>query len=284
VAEAFARRFESPDEVIEADHLRHERVEVGGMSLARDTHYPGWRWSTHVRPLVGTEWCESRHMGTVLQGRMHVVMRNGDEFEMSEGDVFVVHPGHDAWVVGDVPTVSIEWMGARSWLLPLDTLKERVLVTLLFTDIVDSTGTALRIGHAEWSELLASHDHRLSEVVDQFRGRIVKHTGDGILAMFDGAARAVRCAVAARRSAGDVGLKIRSAVHTGEVELAGEEIRGLAIHEASRMLEMAGPDEVMLSSVTANLVSDAGFELVDRGEHDLRGLDHPRHLFQLAGS
>jgi class 3 adenylate cyclase len=282
VFDRFARRFEAPDEVIEADGLRHELVDLGGVSLARDTHQPGWRWATHVQPLVGTEWCEARHVGLVMRGRMHVITRDGDEFETNEGDLIDIPPGHDGWVVGDEPVVTITWMGARTWLLPLDSLRERVLVTLLFTDIVDSTGTARRVGDQRWTELLASHDQRLSDVVEQYRGRIVKHTGDGLLAIFDGAARALRCAATCRRAAADVGLTIRSAVHTGEVEVAGEEIRGIAVHEAARILEMAGAGEVILSSVTASLVDDSSFEFEDRGEHELRGLDNPRRLFELA--
>lgn len=281
VTDHFRRRFESPDEVIELDGLRHELVELGGVSLARDTHRPGWRWSTHVRPHVGTAWCESRHVGFVAQGRMHLSTRDGVEVEVSEGDLIDIPPGHDAWVIGDLAVVTITWMGARSWLLPLASLTERVLVTLLFTDIVESTATARKVGDLRWTELLASHDQRMADVVGQHRGQVVKHTGDGILAMFDGAGRALRCAVACNRAASSMGLTIRLAVHTGEVEMAGEEVRGVAVHEAARILDRSSGGEVLVSDATAGLVSEAGFGFDDMGEHELRGLSR-RRLMRLA--
>jgi class 3 adenylate cyclase len=282
VRDRFARTFASPDEVIEIEGVRSEIVDLGRISLARDTHQPGWRWSTHVRPLVGTEWCESRHVGLVLKGQMHVLTKDGAEFDVTEGDIIDLPPGHDSWVVGNGILVTVVWMGARTWLMPLHALKERVLVTLVFTDIVDSTGTAQRLGDQSWTSLLASHDQRLADVVDQFRGRVAKLTGDGMLAVFDGAARAIRCALASRKAVLDLGLSIRAAVHTGEIELVGDEIHGLAVHEASRILTVAQANEVLVSSTTADLARDAELRFEDRGEHELRGLNEHRHLFAVT--
>lgn len=281
MVDRITRRFEAPDEVIELDGLRHELVELGGVSLARDTHQPGWRWATHVRPHVGTAWCETRHVGLVAQGRMGL-LTGGVEFEAGAGELIDIPPGHDAWVVGEVPVVTITWMGARSWLLPLASLTDRVLVTLLFTDIVDSTGTATRVGDLRWTELLASHDQRMSDVVSHHRGRVVKQTGDGILAMFDGTAKALRCALACNRAAAEMGITIRLGIHTGEVEMAGEEVRGVAVHEAARILDFASGGDVVVSSSTSSLVSDVDFEFEDLGEHELRGLPHRRHLYRLV--
>lgn len=278
----YARTFASPDEVIEIEGVRSEIVDLGGITLARDTHQPGWRWSTHVRPLVGTEWCESRHVGLVLRGQMHVLTRDGAEFDVTEGDIIDLPPGHDAWVVGNEILVTVAWMGARTWLMPLHALKERVLVTLVFTDIVDSTGTAQRLGDQSWTALLASHDQRLADVVDQFRGRVAKLTGDGMLAVFDGAARAIRCALVCRKAVADLGLRIRVAVHTGEIELVGDEIHGLVVHEASRILKVAQVNEVLVSATTADLARDAELRFEDRGEHELRGLNEHRHLFAVT--
>ena len=278
----FARSFASPDEVIEIEGVRSEIVDLGRITLARDTHQPGWRWSTHVRPLVGTEWCESRHVGLVLKGQMHVLTKDGIEFDVTEGEILDLPPGHDAWVVGNEILVTVVWMGARTWLMPLHTLKERVLVTVVFTDIVDSTGTAQRLGDQSWTALLASHDQRLADVVDQFRGRVAKLTGDGMLAVFDGAARAIRCALACRRAVFDLGLSIRAAVHSGEIELAGDEIHGLAVHEASRIMSLAQANEVLVSATTADLARDAELRFEDRGEHELRGLNHHRQLFAVT--
>lgn len=278
----FARSFAEPDEVIAIEGIRSEIVDLGGISLARDTHQPGWRWSTHVRPVVGTEWCETRHVGMVMTGRMHVLMKEGIEFDVSEGDILDLPPGHDAWVVGDEPLVTFTWMGARTWLMPLHSLKGRVLVTLVFTDIVDSTGTARRLGDQTWAALLASHDQRLADVVDQYRGRVAKFTGDGMLAVFDGAVRAIRCAFGCRKAASDLGLSIRAAVHTGEIETVGDEIHGLAVHEASRILSLAQVNELLVSATTADLARDAELRFEDRGEHELRGLNHHRRLFAVS--
>ena len=275
----FSASFNSPDEVIEAPLVRSEHVELAGLMISHDIHEPGWHWAEHVGPITGTEWCETRHVGYVLSGRMHVVMKDGDEFDIEQGDVYFLPPGHDTWVVGDKAWESLAWMGARTWLMPLNTLKERVLATIVFTDIVDSTGIAGRMGDRAWADLVAAHDRRITETVDRYQGRIVKLTGDGMLAVFDGAARAVRCALACDDAVSDLALSLRAAVHTGEIEVSGEEIHGMSVHEAARILEIAGEHEVLLSGVTADLVSDEGCRFEDRGEHELRGVGARRRLY-----
>lgn len=269
----YTRNIDQPDEVVEAGKVISEIVTLGGISLARDTHQPGWRWSEHIKPLVGTEWCESRHVGYALRGRIRVLMIDGTEFDCRPGDLMDLAPGHDAWVLGDEPFEMLAWVGSTTWLSPIQTLKERVLVSLLFTDIVDSTGIAQQVGDRRWTELLNTHNQVMSDVVDRHRGQINKLTGDGMLAAFDGAARAVRCAIACRQSARDLGLTIRAAVHTGEIEFTGEELHGLAVHEASRLMSHAGPGEVLVSELTKNFVRDARFAFEDRGELELRGVD-----------
>jgi class 3 adenylate cyclase len=205
-------------------------------------------------------------------------MKDGTEFDCRPGDLMDIPAGHDAWVLGDEPFESLAWMGGTTWLAPLQTLKDRVLVTLLFTDIVDSTGLAARLGDRKWVDLLDGHNQRLADTVDRFRGQIAKLTGDGVLAVFDGAARAIRCALACQRDANDLDLTIRAAVHTGEVELAGDEIHGLALHEASRIMSLAGPGEVLVSEVTKAFARDSQLEFEDRGEVELRGLSEPMRL------
>jgi class 3 adenylate cyclase len=280
--ERYVRSFSAPDEVVEIETVRSEMITKGGMTVSHDLQQPGWRWSLHIKPLVGTEWCQVRHIGVVLRGRIGYLLEDGTEFEAGPLDLMDIPPGHDAWVIGDEPLETIAWTGARGWIAPLETLSERVLATVLFTDIVDSTGTALRLGDRTWADTLSSHEVRTRETVERFRGKVIKTTGDGILATFDGAARAVRCAVALRDAAGDLGIRIRAAVHTGEIESTGSDIRGVAIHEASRVLGMAGADEILVSAVTAGLAGDAGIAFKDRGEHDLRGLTGPRRIYAVA--
>jgi class 3 adenylate cyclase len=277
------RSFSAPDDVIELESVRSEIVSLRGIAVSHTTHQPGWRWSTHVRSVVGTETCQTHHVGYVLKGKVHVVLDDGTEFDISAGDVVDIRPGHDAWVVGDEPAETIEWMGARSWIPSRGALTERVLATLVFADIVDSTGTARRIGAHAWGDLINAYEERVRDSLARFRGREVKQTGDGVLATFDGAGRAIRCAVALREATRDLGLTTRAAVHTGEVEVADEDIHGLTVHEAARILAAAGPGEIFVSATTTELARDAGLDFEDRGEHDLRGLEGSRHLYAVRG-
>lgn len=277
----YVRSFDEPDEVVRLETVSSEQVVIGGITVSRDTQYPGWRWSTDVKPLVGTEWCEVRHVGYMISGVQGVELRDGTEFVMGPGDVMDLPPGHDAWVIGNEPVVTIAWTGVKTWLGPLDSFLERVLATVVFTDIVDSTSLALRIGDRSWSDRVATLESRTRDLIGQHRGRLVKFTGDGTLATFDGAARAVRCAAALRTAADDVDLPIRVAVHTGEVDVADDDIRGVTIHEASRMLDHAAAGDILVSAVTAGLVDGSGFELDDKGQVELRGISGRRRIYSL---
>jgi class 3 adenylate cyclase len=276
------QRFAEPDELIELETVRSEMITRRGLTVSHDIQQPGWRWSTHIRPLVKTEWCAVRHIGVLIRGQMRVLLEDGTEFDVEPVSLMDIPAGHDAWVVGDEPVETIAWTGVKEWLRPLDTMAERVLATLVFTDLVDSTATAARLGRGPWGELLATHERQGRDTIARFRGRTVKTTGDGLLATFDGAARAVRCAAALRDAAVGLGLEMRIAVHTGEVDLVEDDIRGLAIHEASRMLGLAGSSQILVSATTAGLIRDAGIALEDRGEHELRGIDGRRQLYAVT--
>lgn len=278
----YVRSFSSPDEVIELGPVRSERITFGGLAISHDIHGPGWRWSTHVKPAVKTESCQVRHIGLMLRGRLHVLLDDGAEFEVGPLELMDIPAGHDAWVVGDEAVENVGWGGVATWLTPVTTLGERVLATLLLADIVDSTGTARRMGDSAWGAALADFQFRTRDTVAQYRGRVVDFAGDGVLAMFDGAARAVRCAAGLHAMATDLGLVIRSALHAGDVEVAEDSIRGLAIHEASRILALAGPDETLVSETISVLARDAGVRFEDRGEHELRGIPGTRPLFAVA--
>jgi class 3 adenylate cyclase len=279
----YVRSFSEPDELIELETVSSAQVTIGGLTVSYDTQQPGWRWSTRVKPLVGTEWCELRHVGVVISGRQTILLRDGTEFTLEPLDVIDLPAGHDAWVVGDEPCVTVGWTGARGWLGPLESLNERVLVTVLFVDTVDSTGIATRIGDRAWGDLFAAYMSRAEDILPRFRGKLIKSTGDGLLATFDGAARALRCALALRDAAADLDLEIRAAVHTGEVEFAEDDVRGVAIHEAARIMELASGGEVLVSATTVTLAGDAGMPMEDRGEHELRGLRGKRRLYAISG-
>jgi class 3 adenylate cyclase len=160
---------------------------------------------------------------------------------------------------------------------------ERIVATLLFTDIVDSTAIAERIGDDAWRELLAQHNERVRWELDRFRGREVTTTGDGFLATFDGAERAVLCARAICSAAQAIGLMIRAGIHTGEVEVVPGNLRGLAVHIAARILALAGPAEVVVSWTTRDLLAGTAFTFEDRGTHELKGIAGPRNVYAVAG-
>jgi class 3 adenylate cyclase len=156
---------------------------------------------------------------------------------------------------------------------------ERVLATVLFTDIVDSTRSAATMGDQAWRRLLDDHDQVARQTVEKFRGNLIKTTGDGILATFDGPGRAVRCALAFSAAAGQIGLPLRAGLHTGEIELRDRDVGGIAIHAAARVMAQAQANEVLVSRVVTDLVAGAGLKFAERGSHDLKGIPGKWDLF-----
>jgi class 3 adenylate cyclase len=156
---------------------------------------------------------------------------------------------------------------------------ERALATVLFTDIVGSTEGAGEVGDRRWGELLDTHDRLARELVGQLQGRLVKSTGDGILALFDRPGRAIRCATALRDRLRDRGMQLRAGVHTGEVQLRGDDVGGIAVHFAARVMAAAAPGEVLVSGTVHDLVAGSDYVLEDRGAHPLKGLAGEWRLF-----
>ncbi|MGA8315693.1 MAG: adenylate/guanylate cyclase domain-containing protein [Bradyrhizobium sp.] len=156
---------------------------------------------------------------------------------------------------------------------------ERILATVLFTDIVDSTRSAAAMGDHAWRRLLDNHDQIARQTVEKFRGNLIKTTGDGILATFDGPGRAVRCALAFSAAAGQIGLPLRAGLHTGEIELRDRDVGGIAIHAAARVMAQAEASEVLVSRVVTDLVAGAGLKFAERGSHELKGIPGRWDLF-----
>jgi class 3 adenylate cyclase len=156
---------------------------------------------------------------------------------------------------------------------------ERILATVLFTDIVDSTRRAAEMGDQNWRRLLDSHDQLARQTVERHRGNLIKNTGDGILATFDGPGRAVRCALAFSAAAKQIGLLLRSGLHTGEIEVRGRDIGGIAVHAAARVMANSGPEEVLVSRVVSDLVAGAGLKFDKRGAYELKGIPGRWDLF-----
>jgi class 3 adenylate cyclase len=159
---------------------------------------------------------------------------------------------------------------------------DRVLATVFFTDIIASTEAVVRMGDRAWRDLVASHHKRIRSLLARFRGREVDVAGDGFLAVFDGPARAVRCALAISEDAGALGFHVRAGVHTGEVELDGQGVRGIAVHIGARVAAEATPDDVLVTSTVKDLVAGSGLAFVDRGERLLKGVPGAWHLYSAS--
>lgn len=275
-----ARSIDQPDEIVSAPGVAKRIVTVGKTLIARIECQPGWRWSRDIKPTARTASCQHHHQGVVLSGRFHVASDEGGKRIIGPGDAFDILPGHDAWTLGDESCVMIEFQGARDWGKP-PVSGERVLATLMVTDIVGSTAAAARLGDAAWKMLLARHYDSVRRELNSFRGTEVDASGDGFLAMFDGAARAVRCAAAIRDAARQDSIEVRAGVHSGEVERHGEHLRGVAVHIAARIAALAQPGEILLSSSTTSILEGSGLDFSDAGEHELKGLAERRRLFRL---
>ena len=157
-----------------------------------------------------------------------------------------------------------------------------MLATVLFTDIVGSTQRAGKLGDRRWRELLNVHDELTGRLVEEFGGQLIKTTGDGMLATFNGPGRGIRCAAAFRDELGSIGLQIRAGLHTGEVELRDGDVGGVAVHIAARVMAAAGPGEVVTSRTVRDLIFGSDIAVEDRGAHALKGIDGSWQLFAVS--
>lgn len=197
------------------------------------------------------------------------------------GARYIEYPdGDHAFWTGDIDTLTgdVEEFVTGHRDIGLTEL-ERILATVMFTDIVNSTRRAAEMGDQRWRGLLDNHDHLARQIIDRHRGSLVKNTGDGVLATFDGPGRAVRCALAFSTAAQQIGLPLRAGLHTGEIELRGQDIGGIAVHAAARVMAQSGTSEVLVSRVVTDLVAGAGLKFADRGSFELKGLPGRWDLF-----
>ena len=195
------------------------------------------------------------------------------------GAKYVELPGTDhlMWA-GDTDRIADEMeeflTGSRGEIEP-----DRILATVMFTDIVESTKRASELGDRRWRQLLDQHDRLLRHEIERFRGRAVQTTGDGFLATFDGPARAVRCAASIVDQVRALGLEVRCGAHTGEIEVKGDDIGGIAVHIAARVAALAGAGEILVSSTVRDLVAGSNLRFAERGSHALKGLSDTVRLF-----
>jgi class 3 adenylate cyclase len=192
---------------------------------------------------------------------------------------FALVPGADAMVFSEPNAEILDHIENFLTGLRAPSEADRALAAILFTDVVGSTERAAEVGDREWGNLMASHDTLARTIVDQHQGRLIRTTGDGMLATFDGPGRAIRCAIAFTAALQPLGLEVRAGVHTGEIELRGPDIAGIGVHIGQRVSAIAGSGEVLVSRTVVDLVTGSGIEFEDRGEHDLKGVPGTWHLF-----
>jgi class 3 adenylate cyclase len=277
------KSFDDPDEVRRFERGVGELVNVGPLGIGRGRLLPGWRWSTDVGPLARASSCQVHHLNMVISGRFCVRMDDGETVVLVANDVAEVPPGHDAWVVGDEPVVLLDFYGNAA-ALGVPSTDQRIVTTIVMTDIVDSTATAARLGDSAWRQRLAAHNRIVRARLDSFRGHEVNTTGDGFLTTFASAAAAVRCAASIRDAIRDSGIEVRAGVHTGEVEVAGDRVAGIGVHVGARIGALAEPGQVLVSGTVRDLVAGSGLVFAERGETELRGVPGSWRLFEAVES
>ncbi len=270
------------DEKLQQLHARYERLTLPPSTarkvfrLVTDLDVRHALPSIHVPTLVihrrGDRWIpvsHARYLADHIGGAQYIELPGDDHMPFA----------------GDIDPIAKEirnFLGVAQKGAPDET--DRMLATVLFTDIVSSTERAAELGDRRWKQLLDSHDRMVRDCLDQFRGREIKTTGDGFLVAFDGPGKAINAATAIRDGAGRLGIDIRAGMHVGEVERRGDDIGGIAVHVASRVLSNASPSEILVSSTVKDLVIGAGIEFDDRGSHELKGVPGEWHLYAVNRS
>jgi class 3 adenylate cyclase len=297
-----------PAEAVEAMIARVE--ELWGTEAYTDAFAPGHagderfrRWSARIQRAIASPRVVAAHLRALLEVdvrpllpliQVPTLVLHQQDFELlplAHGRYLATHiagarlvevPGDLPlwWGQQDLALGAIEGFlaGADRGLQPT-----RLLATVLFTDIVDSTGRAATLGDRGWRDLLDTHDELAGRLVERWGGRLVKTTGDGILASFDGPGRAIGCAARLREELAVIGIQVRAGLHTGEVELRGDDLGGIAVNIAARIMAAAGPGEILVSRTVRDLVAGSDVVLADRGSRRLKGVDGDWQLFAVVG-
>jgi class 3 adenylate cyclase len=273
-------------------------IETWAPSLANDAQFRQW-WAKYLRlgasptavinifrmnaNIDVREILPVVHVPTLVLHRAGDRAINVEEGRYLEqhipGAKFVELRGDDhLWWVGESDSVVEEIQEFLTGERPV-TERDRVLATVLFTDIVESTKRAAEVGDRRWRDLLDRHNMMMRTEIHRFKGRVVKSTGDGFLATFDGPARAIHCAFAVREQMERWGIEIRSALHTGEIELIEGDVGGIAVHIAARVLEVAQPGEIWASRTVKDLVAGSSFKFSEQGTYGLKGIAGEWPLF-----
>jgi class 3 adenylate cyclase len=278
------RDLGEPEAVVTYPLGANYQVRLAGTVVTRHVLQPGWSWEVHAQPVVGTASCELYHRGVVLRGRMGVRTDEGEEVVIGPNQVFDLPPGHVTWVEGDEELVMVDWAGGAGFDTPPGK-SARVMATILFTDIVDSTVHARKKGDAAWKRTAAMHEDIVRTVLVRFGGREIETAGDSFLIVFDGAERAIRCGLGLVDALAAIQVSIRVGLHSGEVALSDDRVQGLAVHVAARIVAESGAGEVLVSATTRDLAEGAsGLAFESRGRHRLKGMEREHELFAASSS
>jgi len=218
---------------------------------------------------------------SVQAGRFLATHIPGAKLVELDGPDHVYYVGDNALEIADLVADFVARPGTEALSAAAS---RRMLTTILFTDIVDSTTRANELGDKAWRELLQAHDATVRREVARFRGNEVKSLGDGFLVLFDGPARAIHCAQAITEAMGPLGIKVRAGLHTGEVERTEADVLGIAVHLAARIMDTASPDKAVISRTVKDLVAGSGIAFDDAGEHSLKGLEEKWQLFEVRAT
>jgi pimeloyl-ACP methyl ester carboxylesterase len=287
-------------DVMQRDWGGPTQVEMWAPSVAVDERFKRW-WGQYLRlgaspgaaraVLEMTLEIDVRDILSAIRVPTLILHRSGDRridvgagrniAERIPNARFVELPGidHLPWV-GDSDAIVDEveefLTGSRHAAEPT-----RVLATVLFTDMVESTNRAVQLGDARWRALISDHDRLVRDELTRFRGREIDRRGDGFLAIFDGPARAIRSALSISERAHELGIKVRAGLHTGELDITESGIAGIAVHIGARVMSLAGPDEVLVSSTVKDLVAGSGLSFSEKGTHELKGVPGSWRIFRV---
>jgi class 3 adenylate cyclase len=276
------RDLDEPEAVVSYELGATNQVRIAQTVVSRHVLQPGWNWEEHARPSAGTPSCELHHRGVVLSGRMGIRTDDGEELVVGPNQVFDLPPGQVTWVEDEDELVMVDWAGGAGF-DPQSGGEARAMATILFTDIVDSTARASEAGDASWKRTVAMHDDVVRNALPEFGGREIETAGDSFLVAFENVESAIRCGLSLVPALAAIQLPIRVGIHSGEVVRSQDQVRGLAVHAAARIVDQAGSGEVLVSSTTRDLAEGAtGLTFESRGQFRLKGLNREYELFSVV--
>jgi class 3 adenylate cyclase len=289
------------NEIFERQWGTEDLAVLPDPDAARDSAFRRWSARSSRLAMTGKEasdyfrWLQHTDVRDVLPSlRVPTLVLHRENFKWYPAELgraiaeqipdaqFALVPGADSRLFSEPNAEILEHIKQFLTGLRAPTEADRALAAILFTDIVGSTERAAEVGDREWRNLIESHDVVVRTIVDQHQGRLIRTTGDGMLATFDGPGRAIHCASALRDALRPLGLEIRAGLHTGEVELTGADIAGIGVHIAARVLDHASSGQVLTSAAVPMLVAGSGIQFEDHGEHELKGIPGTWNLFAVT--